>query len=167
MKPFEPEELPPQDLDLLPLIPLIGKANRAIATLEGLFYGIPNPNILLSPLTTQEAVLSSKIEGTQADFEDVLKFEAGEPPAESSRRDDIQEIMNYRKALRLSEGLLQDKPFCLNSLLKLHEVTRIACGVTIKAAVVSEPSRTGSANRTVPLRKPILFRHPQFNCKTT
>ena len=80
MNPFEPEKLPPKDLDLLPLIPLIGRANRAIATLEGLFYGIPNPDVLLSPITTQEAVLSSKIEGTQANFEEVLKFEAGESP---------------------------------------------------------------------------------------
>jgi Fic family protein len=122
MKPFEPETLPPIDLDLLALMPLVGKANRAIATLEGLFYGIPNPNVLLSPITTQEAVLSSKIEGTQADFEDVLKFEAGEAPTEPSRREDIHEIMNYRQALRLSERLLEDRPFCLNTLLKLHEV---------------------------------------------
>ncbi|MCP5518639.1 MAG: Fic family protein [Verrucomicrobiales bacterium] len=83
---------------------------------------IPNPTVLLSPITTQEAVLSSKIEGTQADLEDVLKFEAGEPPAEPARREDIHEIVNYRKALRLSEQLLQDRPFCLNTLLKLHEV---------------------------------------------
>ena len=122
MKSFEPEQLPPKDLDLLALMPLAGKANRAIATLEGLFYGIPNPNVLLSPITTQEAVLSSKIEGTQADFEDVLKFEAGESPTEPSRREDIHEIINYRKALRLSEDLLQDRPFCLNTLLQLHEV---------------------------------------------
>lgn len=122
LQPFEPEHLPPKDLDLLALMPLIGKANRAIATLEGLFYGIPNPNVFLSPLTTQEAVLSSKIEGTQADFEDVLRFEAGEPPAETSRREDIHEIMNYRNALRVSEELLEDRPFCLNTLLKLHEV---------------------------------------------
>jgi Fic family protein len=122
MKPSEPEQLPPKDLDLLALVPLLGKANRAIATLEGLFYGIPNPNVLLSPITTQEAVLSSKIEGTQADFEDVLKFEAGEPPAGPSRQEDIHEIINYRQALRLSEKLLQDRPFCLNTILKLHEV---------------------------------------------
>lgn len=122
MKPTEPEPLPPRDLDLLALMPRVGKANRAIATLEGLFYGIPNPNVLLSPITTQEAVLSSKIEGTQADFEDVLRFEAGEAPAEQSRRDDIHEVINYRKALRLSEKLLEDRPFCLNMLLRLHDV---------------------------------------------
>ncbi len=122
MKPFEPEKLPPADLDLVLLLPKIGKANRAVATLEGLFYGIPNPNVLLSPIATQEAVLSSKIEGTQADFEDILRFEAGEAPAEPSRQEDIHEIMNYRKALRLSEDLLKERPFCLNTLLRLHEV---------------------------------------------
>ena len=94
MNPFEPEPLPPVDLDLLSLMPIVGKANRAVATLEGLFYGIPNPNVLRSPITTQEAVLSSKIEGTEADLEDVLKFEAGESPAEQSRREDIYEIIN-------------------------------------------------------------------------
>src|ERR1043165_7457032 len=97
MAPFEPTSLPPLDLDLLSLMPFAGRANRAIATLEGLFYGIPNPDVLLSPLTTQEAVLSSKIEGTQADFEDVLRFEAGEAPEGPSRRGDIGEFMNYRK----------------------------------------------------------------------
>lgn len=107
MKPFDPEPLPPKDVNLLALMPQIVKANRAVATLEGLFYGIPNPNVLLSPITTQEAVLSSKIEGTQADLEDVLKFEAGEAPTEPSRREDIHEIVNYRKALRLAETLLQ------------------------------------------------------------
>jgi len=122
MLPFEPKNLPPAELDFTRLLPLIGKANRAIATLEGLFYGLPNPNVLLSPITTQEAVLSSKIEGTQADLKDVLKFEAGEPIAEESRRHDIQEIINYRNGLQLSEKLLKDKPFCLNTLLKLHEV---------------------------------------------
>lgn len=51
-----------------------------------------------------------------------MKFEAGEAPTEPSRREDIHEIMNYRQALRLSEKLLEDRPFCLNTLLKLHEV---------------------------------------------
>jgi hypothetical protein len=39
--------------------------------------------LLLSPLTTQEAVLSSKIEGTQATLGEVLKFEAGRSPSRS------------------------------------------------------------------------------------
>lgn len=121
MQPFEPEQLPPKDLDWVALVSAMGRANRSIAELNGLFYGLPNPEILLSPMTTQEAVLSSKIEGTQADFEEVLKFEAGNKPSETERLHDIKEIQNYREALRLSKRLLEERPFCLNSLLKLHE----------------------------------------------
>jgi len=121
MPPFEPLPLPPAELDYVRLLPLIGKANRAVAALEGTYYGLLNPNVVLSPITTQEAVLSSKIEGTQANLEDVLKFEAGEEPAGEERRHDIYEIINYRKALRVSEQLLKEKPFCLNTLLRLHQ----------------------------------------------
>ena len=39
---------------------------------------MPNPNVLLSPLATQEAVLSSKIEGTVTTITEVLAFEAEE-----------------------------------------------------------------------------------------
>jgi len=76
--------------------------------------------LLLSPLTTQEAVLSSRIEGTQASLSDVLKFEAGDPPRDESRQLDIQEILNYRKALKTAETELRARPFNLNLLKKLH-----------------------------------------------
>jgi len=122
MQPFVPEPLPIQNLDWPSLVSILGKANRAVASFGGILYGIPNPDVLLSPLTTQEAVLSSRIEGTQADFEDVLKFEAGEPVAGESRQADIHEIINYRKALRRANDLLKDKPFCLNTLLELHDI---------------------------------------------
>ena len=66
MKPFRPEALPTLRIDWERLIPFIGPANRAIANFNGVLYGLRNPEVLLSPLTTQEAVLSSRIEGTQA-----------------------------------------------------------------------------------------------------
>ena len=50
---------------------------------------VPNPDVLLSPLTTQEAVLSSRIEGTQATIGEVLEFEArGHAPDSPERRED-------------------------------------------------------------------------------
>lgn len=122
MKSFVPQPLPLQDVDWEPLIPLIGRANRSLAHYDGVLYGVPNPAVLLSPLTTHEAVLSSKIEGTQATLGEVLKFEAGEEPAQESRRLDIQEIINYRRALRHAEGALKNRPFNLNLLLELHNI---------------------------------------------
>lgn len=121
MKPLTPEKLPIA-LAWEPLIPLLGNANRALAQYDGVLYGLPNPEVLLSPLTTQEAVLSSRIEGTQATLGEVLKFEAGEEPAEESKRLDIQEIINYRRALKAAEQELKRRPFNLNLLLSLHGI---------------------------------------------
>ncbi len=122
MKPFTPEKLPIQDIDWQALIPLIGRANRALAQYDGVLYGLPNPEVLLSPLTTQEAVLSSRIEGTQATLGEVLKFDAGEEPQQESKRLDIQEIINYRIALKVAEEELKSRPFTLNLLLQLHGI---------------------------------------------
>jgi len=85
MKPFEPQQLPIKEIHWDSLISLIGKANRSLAYFDGVLYGVANPDVLLSPLTTQEAVLSSKIEGTQATLAEVMRFEAGDVPREESR----------------------------------------------------------------------------------
>jgi Fic family protein len=122
MKPFVAERLPLNCIDWPALIPLIGQANRTLALYEGILYGVPNPEVLLSPLTTQEAVLSSRMEGTQATLGDVLKFEAGAEVVEEAKRQDIQEIINYRRALQVAEVELTRRPFNLNLLLQLHSV---------------------------------------------
>lgn len=116
-----PDELP-VPIDWERLIRHIGPANRALANFNGALYGLPNPEVLLSPLTTREAVLSSRIEGTQATLGEVLKFEAGEAPQQESRRADIQEILNYRRALRRAQDELAVRPFNLNLLLELHSI---------------------------------------------
>lgn len=122
MEPCVPDKLPITSIDWEPLIPMIGQANRNLAYYNGILFGISNPDVLLSPLTTQEAVLSSKIEGTQATFGEVLRFEAGEAPESESRKLDIEEIMNYRRAMKLAESELQTRPFTLNLLKRIHNV---------------------------------------------
>ena len=121
MKPHTPDTLPINDINWEPLIPLIGASNRALAQYDGILYAVPNPEVLLSPLTTQEAVLSSRIEGTQATLGEVLRFEAGDP-TEPERRDDYREILNYRRALRHAETAIETKPFGINLLLELHAI---------------------------------------------
>jgi Fic family protein len=66
--------------------------------------------------------LSSKIEGTVVTVGEVLRFEAGDAPQQESKRLDIEEIVNYRMALRTAEKELHDRPFSLNLVLKLHKV---------------------------------------------
>ena len=121
MKPYKPESIPLPKLDWGSLVRLIGKANAALARYDGILQGIVNPGVLLSPLTTQEAVLSSRIEGTQATLEEVLQFEAA-PERKPERYEDIQEIINYRKAMNMAIGSLQKRPISLNLIKEIHSV---------------------------------------------
>ena len=122
MQPFIPQKLPLDEIDWKSLVPAISKANRSIAYFAGILHTVPNPQVLLSPLGTQEAVLSSKIEGTEATMGEVFKFEAGEAPQGESRLQDIQEIRNYRRALIRAQLFLKERPFNLNMLLELHRI---------------------------------------------
>lgn len=122
LQPFEATPLPRQRIAWEALVPAIARANRELARYDGILHSVPNPAILLSPLTTQEAVLSSRIEGTQATLGEVLKYEAGEAAVSESRRQDILEILNYRRAMREAEAELKSRPFNLNLLQRMHAV---------------------------------------------
>ncbi|MGM0417691.1 MAG: Fic family protein [Thermodesulfobacteriota bacterium] len=117
-------KFPPKQLDWERLIPLIGPANAAIAHYDGLLSAIPNAAVLLSPLRTQEAVLSSKIEGTQATIGEVLEYEAGENSGRVSerKRNDIQEVLNYRKAMLHAMKMLEKYPVSQRVILETHGV---------------------------------------------
>ena len=122
MKPFVPHELPITGLNWEKLSAPIGRANAALSYYNGLLRSIPNPHVLLSPITTQEAVYSSRIEGTQASLSDVFRFEAGEAfPVE--RISDIGEVINYRRALFRAEELIEKIPAIhLNMLREMHRI---------------------------------------------
>lgn len=123
MNPCIPEALPIKSLDYAGLVKLVAEANRELGRFDGLLYGIPNPEVLLSPITTQEAVLSSRIEGTVASLSDVLQFESGELfPLGEDRKNDAVEIRNYRRALRFAQDALRSSPFNLNLMLELHRM---------------------------------------------
>ena len=119
--PYRPDSLPIKGIDHKRLLPLVGDARGALATYAGLLEGIVNPAVLLSPLVNEEAVVSSKIEGTQATQYDLFQYEAGmEQPEEKGR--DIQEIQNYRTALLEGEKVLDDYPFSLHLVRSLHKI---------------------------------------------
>ncbi|MBN2064749.1 MAG: Fic family protein [Sedimentisphaerales bacterium] len=115
---------PPTTLEWNKLIPLIGPANAAIARYDSLLTAIPNADVLLSPLTTDEAVLSSRIEGTQATIGEVLEFEADGNIDKYSdeKRHDIQEVLNYRKAMRHAISRLEELPLSVRIILEVHKV---------------------------------------------
>lgn len=121
MRPYVPDKLPLEKLDVDRLIRKVGPANAAIARYDGLLQSVVNPSVMLSPLTQREAVLSSKIEGTQATVDEVLEFEAG-IEFDPQKTHDIQEVVNYRKALLLASEALAHGPIDLRLILQMHGV---------------------------------------------
>ena len=116
---FIPDTLPISGLNWQGLAFLIGKANAKLSNYNGILHNMVNPNILLSPLTKQEAVLSSKIEGTRASLSDIYQKDLGEK-YDQEKENDIEEINNYRRALIFATEELNKKPLCLNMLKDIH-----------------------------------------------
>ncbi|MEF8702959.1 MAG: Fic/DOC family N-terminal domain-containing protein [Candidatus Accumulibacter sp. UW26] len=117
-------KFPPGDLEWSRLIPLLGPANAGLARYDGLLSAIPNAHILLSPLTTQEAVLSSKIEGTHVTIGEVLEIEAGGDSAAFTqpKRDDAEEVLNYRRAMRACVAEMEHRLFSQQILRGAHDM---------------------------------------------
>ena len=118
--PFILLKLPPK-IDYTKLIQEIGLAHNNLGKLNGLLINIPNPELLTAPLLTKEAVLSSRIEGTQATIDDVFQYEAEEKSSETGEKEkDIREIINYRKAMSIAMEELQRKTIGENFIKKIH-----------------------------------------------
>ena len=116
---FVPDPMP-RLLDLpLPLVNRLDEASRAVATLSGVGETIPNPSLLIRPLMRREAVLSSRIEGTQASLDDLFRFEA---TGLRRPKGDVAEVFNYVSALEEGIGLLEQLPISLRLINHVHAV---------------------------------------------
>lgn len=118
---YTPKNLPVQNIKWESFVHLIGKANVEIGRFDALLQNIPNPSVLLNPLITNEAVLSSRIEGTQATLKEVLEFEAN-PQKETRKYEDIQEVINYRKALKSAIDEMEKFSLSNRVIKKAHEI---------------------------------------------
>ncbi len=123
---FLPAPLPPV-LDWTPrLIGVLSEADRLIGRLAGEGGRLPNPHILIRPFVRREAVLSSKIEGTQATLGELLAAEAGAVVDRSP--EDLREVGNYVIALEHGISRLKKLPLCVRLVRELHE--KLMTGVT-------------------------------------
>jgi Fic family protein len=98
-----PDLPPPVELETVPVLKALAKANRALAELKGRAATIPNQGILIDTLALQEAKASSEIENivTSQDelFQADLFPEGPESPA-------AKEVALYRDALKLGHDRL-------------------------------------------------------------
>jgi Fic family protein len=89
---FVPAGLPPEAQLLTDDVVLaVEEATTELGRLDGLAANLPDPELLIGPFLRREAVLSSRIEGTQTTYSDLVLFEA---EAESVKGD-AQEVSDY------------------------------------------------------------------------
>jgi Fic family protein len=115
---FVPAPLPPK-IDLsFELMRRLSEADHALGTLGGIGRILPNPHLLTQPFLNREAVLSSRIEGTEASATDLALFQAAGAP--ESNESDVHEVSNYVTALRYGLNRLDELPLSLRFLREVH-----------------------------------------------
>jgi len=116
---FVPHPLPPALTWTSELVSALSQADRALGELAGLGHTLVNPNLLIRPFMRREAVLSSRIEGTQATLTDLYAYE-GQQLALFEPPPDVQEVHNYVRALEYGLDRLHEFPLSLRLLREIH-----------------------------------------------
>ncbi|MCM0622613.1 Fic family protein [Nocardioides bruguierae] len=115
---FKPAPMP-RDLGLRSVtVRALSEADSSLGRLQGLGTLIKDPELLLGPYLTQEALASSRIEGTQASLSEVLQAEAGGTPSQS---EDVAEVERYISATRQGYQLVKELPITQRLILQLHK----------------------------------------------
>lgn len=117
--PFTPENLPltSEQINQLMFLRELIEANKKLAQYQVLLQNTKLPShLLLNPVMLNEAVQSSKIEGTQVTLDEVLEVEA------QSRKNnkDVQEVLNYYHALRDGMDKLSVLPISTRLFKAMH-----------------------------------------------
>lgn len=115
-------QFPPGVLDYARLMPGLLAATDALARYDQMLAGLHNSELFLAPLRGQEAVISSRMEGTISTLDEILQLEAefGEDDEEASAeyRSDVIETILYRRALNTAQRNLQQGYPLSEALLK-------------------------------------------------
>jgi len=118
---FVPDPLPPEIAWSGALVRALSDADRALGELSGLGRTIANPYLLIRPFLRREAVLSSRIEGTQSSISDLYAYEAGQL-ALFDLPSDVLEVANYVRALEHGLARLAQIPISVQLIRELHQL---------------------------------------------
>lgn len=119
---FVPAPLPPAIDWSVDLAAALSRADAILGELSGLGRLLPSPDLLIRPYLQREAVLSSRIEGTRASLDDVLREEPGNEGDDLGDAD-VLEIRNYVTAMDHGLKVLETRPvLSLNLVLDMHAI---------------------------------------------
>lgn len=119
------EKFPPKELDYGKIVNSLLKATDALARYDQMLKNLHNSEILLAPLRNQEAVISSRMEGTISTMDEILKFEAdSENDSEGAKhvRSEVFETILYQRALLNAQKAMSDGyPLSQHLIRTLHQ----------------------------------------------
>jgi Fic family protein len=103
-------KFPPSHIDYARLVGQLIKATDAIARYDQMLKSMHNSEILLAPLRNQEAVISSRMEGTVSTMDEILKYEAdygGDGKESAATRSEVIETILYQRALTSAQRAIE------------------------------------------------------------
>ncbi len=106
------EKFPPKSMDFGRLLTPLSKAAASLARYDQMLKGLRNSEIMLAPLRSQEAVVSSRMEGTISTLDEVLRYEAeqeGDGDQQGvANQSEAAEVYLYSRAMREAEAAMAE-----------------------------------------------------------
>lgn len=136
---FVPGALRPRIQYTPDLVLLLSRADAALSELAGLIGHLPHPDLIITPYVRREALLSSRIEGTQASLQEVMLDEAQGGQPDPGKRD-LLEVRNYSAALYKGVEELKKLPLSLRLVKALHR--SLFHGLNVPQVTAGEFRRT-------------------------
>lgn len=126
--PYHTGQFPPAKLGFEKLINPLSRAASALARYDTRLEGLHNKELLLAPLRNTEAVVSSRIEGTVATLDEVLKIQADADETDDEtaepgpgNREEAMEVFSYTRAMKYAQKLITDGlPICSRVIKEAH-----------------------------------------------
>ncbi len=122
-------KFPPRSLRYDKFLDPLLRATEAIARYDQMLKSMRNSEILLAPLRNQEAVISSRMEGTISTMDEILEYQSeisddamdDEGSDLSNFRTEVVETFLYQRALKSAQNAMSDGyPLSANLIRQIH-----------------------------------------------
>ena len=121
-------QFPPSDVDYAKIIVPLSNAREKVARYDTKLERIPNKELMLAPLRNAEAVVSSRMEGTIATLDEILRIQAdddedGDDGSDHAYRQEAIEVYSYTRAVRHAQNLMTGEnalPICSRLMKEAH-----------------------------------------------